>query len=542
MSKLVLSLYKVLVLSSRHDVSALLLEWFPEAGDLDAAFFPTPHLLWNLLWSNVSNNQNGMRIPFSDSDLLKMKINKRLAEAFYSTKSYLPQFMTADSMPSGFPAKSTKAERALSQAFKSIPTAMDFGRSGDSDYLHGKFHESELERWFEDHPTGLVLCQGSRSFAKWLHNGYTIHGENKEITIINDLDYTSADGFRVPHAEVGGVTMGQWSVYSEGLNVYFNSGLHVRRKLKHILKSTEKASPLKDIRQSTTPLLRPNQLLPVSWKKPTVKCPSVFNRNKDVLRLLSKDELMEAYDLELGSQAALHKYWNDSGSIATLGFTDQAPLKVLRQILETAFKAVIHFGDNTMLRDHLCPCDNASAETVKLSNVDRNRRITLGDEDTILSDYTEKAARPDDAEADIKDWDIYSVKSFHRRMSLEKFVPLVCTGVYDEEDHSRLFNALRSLLHRRYWKNVTRSLLKHLRNEHGSDKATVFNTEALTIRRNDIVTSISRLKARGLIKENEDESEILSTFRFNDADEVSFSVHPWVTRKNALIRSMSCNN
>lgn len=260
-----------------------------------------------------------------------------------------------------------------------------------------------------------------------------------------------------------------------------------------------------------------------------MKCPSVFNRNKDVLRLLSKDELMEAYDLELGSQAALHKYWNDSGSIATLGFTDQAPLKVLRRILESAFKAV------TTLRDHLCPCDNASAETVKHSNVDRNRRITLGDEDTILSDYTEKAARPDDAEADIKDWDIYSVKSFHRRT-------LVCTGVYDEEDHSCLFNALRSLLHRHYRKNVTWSLLKHLRNEHGSDKATVFNTEALTIRRNDIVTSISRLKARGLIKENEDESEILSTFRFNDADEVSFSVHPWVTRKNALIRSMSCNN
>ena len=142
----------------------------------------------------------------------------------------------------------------------------------------------------------------------------------------------------------------------------------------------------------------------------------------------------------------------------------------------------------------------------------------------------------------MKDWDVYSVKSFHPCMSLEKFSPMVCTGVYDEEDHPRLFNALRGLLHRRYRKNVTRSLLKHLRKEHGSDQTTVFNSEAVTIRKNDIVTSISRLKARGLIKRDEDENEILSTFKFNDADELSFSVHSLVTRRKAILHKASCKN
>ncbi|GFH50479.1 predicted protein [Chaetoceros tenuissimus] len=130
------------VITGRHDVAALLLQWFPDASDLEPAFFVTPHLLWNLVWSKVLNNPNGMKIPFSDSDLMRAKINKRSAEAFYSTQSYLPQFMTADALPSSFSAKSSKSDRASSQAFKSIPTALDFGRSGDADYLHGKFRKA----------------------------------------------------------------------------------------------------------------------------------------------------------------------------------------------------------------------------------------------------------------------------------------------------------------------------------------------------------------------------------------------------------------
>lgn len=66
-------------------------------------------------------------MEFSNSDLMRAKIDKRSAEAFYSTQSYLPQFMTADSMLAGFPAKSSKSDRAASQAFKSIWTASDFG-------------------------------------------------------------------------------------------------------------------------------------------------------------------------------------------------------------------------------------------------------------------------------------------------------------------------------------------------------------------------------------------------------------------------------
>ena len=295
---------------------------------------------------------------------------------------------------------------------------------------------------------------------------------------------------------------------------------------------TEKASALRELRKSSTLLLQPHQLVPAGWKQPTVKFPSVFNWNKDVLRLLSKDEIMEAYDLELGSQAALHKYWSSTKSAPTLAFTSQAPLKVLRCILEAAFKSVIHLGSNETVKDLLFPCD-ASTETLKHSNLDNYRRITLGDEDTVLTDYTEKAARPDNVEAAIEDWDVYSVESFHPWMTVDKkFSHLVCTGVYDAENHSKLFNALRGLLHRRYRKNVTRSFLKHLRSVYGNKNSTVFNSEALTLRKSHIVDSIDSLKTKGLILECEDEATILSRFNFNDADELSVSVQPWITRRN----------
>lgn len=151
------------VITGRHDVAALLLEWFPDESDVEPAFFATPHLVWNLVWSKVLNNPNGIKIPFSDSELLRAKIDKRSAEAFYSTQAYLPQFMTADSMPSGFPAKSSKTERSASQAFNSIPTAQDYGRSSDSEYLHGKFrkalkdvsnqYKNYLEQKLRNHPS-----------------------------------------------------------------------------------------------------------------------------------------------------------------------------------------------------------------------------------------------------------------------------------------------------------------------------------------------------------------------------------------------------
>lgn len=86
----------------------------------------------------------------------------------------------------GFDFKSVRiflmASLSIREKFKAV---------GPADNL---ITEAELEDWFENHPAGLVLTQGSRVFAEWLHNGYCL----------NRVVYTTVDGFQISHAEVGG--------------------------------------------------------------------------------------------------------------------------------------------------------------------------------------------------------------------------------------------------------------------------------------------------------------------------------------------------
>lgn len=66
------------VITGHHDVAALLLEWFPDASDLEPAFFVTPHLLWNLVWSKVLNNPNGMKIPLRSALLHDHRLYEKI--------------------------------------------------------------------------------------------------------------------------------------------------------------------------------------------------------------------------------------------------------------------------------------------------------------------------------------------------------------------------------------------------------------------------------------------------------------------------------
>ena len=49
--------------------------------------------------------------------------------------------------------------------------------------------------------------------------------------------------------------------------------------------------------------------------------------------------------------------------------------------------------------------------------------------------------------------------------------PLVNKGKYSPVTHGQLFTGLRNLLILRYWKNVTLSLLKYMREEHYPSKS-----------------------------------------------------------------------
>lgn len=146
-------------LKDRDEVAAHLAIWFPDdATPVCASFFPSPHLIMNQVWAQVANCAS---TSFTDTDLLRLKINHRTAESFQAVRTYLPLFMRADGPPKGFNLQSTKKDREGSEAFKSVPSAKDFGRKSDQ-LLYGRFmdalrnvsnrYENYLQQKLSNHP------------------------------------------------------------------------------------------------------------------------------------------------------------------------------------------------------------------------------------------------------------------------------------------------------------------------------------------------------------------------------------------------------
>lgn len=112
-----------------------------------------------------------------------------------------------------------------------------------------------------------IFVQGSQEFCTYVHNGYLLDHENlKAIYAVNNLEDTTADGLEMSHREVGGVLSGKWSVYAQGTSLSVDTSFHVRRNLKHVLKTTETGSSRKMLELADTPVLTSNMLLPKGFK------------------------------------------------------------------------------------------------------------------------------------------------------------------------------------------------------------------------------------------------------------------------------------
>lgn len=240
----------------------------------------------------------------------------------------------------------------------------------------------------------VLFVQGSQSFCTYVHNGYVSHCKNslKVIDVVSGMESTTADGLRLSHEEVGGVISGKWSFYASGVQLKVDTSIHTRRKLKHVLEDTEKGSTVKMLSTSSTPVLKPDMLLPAGWVYPTVRTLSVFNKINDVLRLMTDQELMAAYDVEEDIQSELVTYCNSESSALTRSFVKEAPVKLLCGVGESLFGSVLHLRSNNEIKEALSIGEDESIlsdSTLKASNV---HRFSLGDDDTVLDETTETAA------------------------------------------------------------------------------------------------------------------------------------------------------
>ena len=106
----------------------------------------------------------------------------------------------------------------------------------------------------------------------------------------------------------------------------------VRRSLKHVLRTTKGASSRRQLKGFKKNILTAVDLLKFGEESSAVSTLSVFEKGKLADRLLSRDELMDAYDLELMVHASLKRHCKSAGKSPSRSFVKAVPTKVLRLV------------------------------------------------------------------------------------------------------------------------------------------------------------------------------------------------------------------
>ena len=315
-----------------------------------------------------------------------------------------------------------------------------------------------LSDWISDHKTdGIIFVQGDRKFLEMAFLKMGVTNEARLVYACSEESFWSADGYRMSHAACGGVTDGEWTVYAQNLTMPSFEPSSVRRTLRHVLSSVLGPSSSRILKAANHVPFDSEERVRWRLKQPCVTTPSVFSRGEEVDRLMSIEELMDTYDLELNVQSQLKSFWKSESTSPTLGFVDQIPVKVLRDLGSRAVKDLRAQSTSSVnaAEDSDATVWHANHQTVLTDGF-------VSDTDTvsITSGSGEQAARPDDAEAESEDWDRWMVENY---VPLTGGKPVVCNH---PEHHPRLFDAMRRLLICRYRKNVTMSFIRYLKHTH----------------------------------------------------------------------------
>ena len=365
--------------------------------------------------------------------------------------------------------------------FKSVSTLASFNNITSREEFRSTevgstlISKTSLDEWNQEHcDDGILFIQSDVTFFKSYYTTITaINCQPKLIFVCTDTSFYTADGFRLSHAQVGGVTDGEWTYYTEGLSSFRIPSTSVSRVLGHLLSTTESASTKKLLSKATSPPLSNQSLVPWCNKSIHVETNSVFVKNELVKRVLSYKEWMNVYDIELLTQERMLQLQRNNPDVKpSMSFIFQVPVKLLRSLTSNMVKDSLDVNSPQDDDASISSIDSDSTyikSNTLINNYENDSQsVTSLDDQSLAGELDnsrsfDSAARPDDAEAEVEDWDRWSVTSFE---PITNIVPLVCDGDYDPAGHTRLFNAFRDLLIRKYRLNLMRSFLKYLRCKH----------------------------------------------------------------------------
>ena len=359
-------------------------------------------------------------------------------------------------------------------AFESLSSKLEFDATGFNDLL---LAQSSVVGWVEDRVDScIIMIQSSSSFFKQVSNMLDLAEKDIPLLFVcTEPSFLSSDCFRLSHENCGGVTNGEWSVFVENLPEFnlLSTSNSVKRVLHQVINPVQGSLSTRELNNlqedELAGLANMNERIAWCREKILVKAPSVFHHGELVTRWLSTHELMDAYDIELTVQDALKDYWEKEKTKASLCFVSQVPVKVLSLLTNSL---------QTSLADK-CKLENDSINSYE-SNATLNIENTTpalpehseeDDDESIFGELTltsDMAARPDDAEADPRDWDVWNVTTFDTSSKPNNQEPLVCTGVYDEVKHDTFFDAFRRLMERKYRMIVRKSFVRYMQRQYGN--------------------------------------------------------------------------
>ena len=319
-------------------------------------------------------------------------------------------------------------------------------------------------------------------------------------------------GLVLSHTRIGGITQGRWKL---ALSVKNSGSLPpkwnfspVQRKLHHILRTTEKGisvaspTPSRKRKRSEEYTVTGDSRINtgVTYIPVIAKC--VLNNSGWVKRLLTRQELCEAYDLQVD---VIKKLMQHDTIDDILQYIVKSPAEKAAHCAIQNWLTLIHQAHDFDLERSAAMLPAATC-TESLTTVDNKskpldtstRKIHWykpEDEEALLND--EKAARADDALTDTGQWDHYIVNEYRecdewmdlgnanpdlKSLSVKMIgkqsphvssdsrhhsQPLVCCGGKVTQQHVRLFMCLRKMLVRRSRRNIMQSFLKYLRIRYG---------------------------------------------------------------------------
>ena len=330
----------------------------------------------------------------------------------------------------------------------------------------------ELEElWGKAEENPLVFIQGSITFGERMREMAMEMGCRRLVEIRNvdgnsssamDRNMGSLKTREVSHKQVGGITTGRWLV---GLDMAWPAKFRssrVKRSLKHILKTTKRGTVC-DGNETQHSVSNGSNRIPPGKDCVWVRCHSVLQKGKEVIRRLASSELMDVYDIEEATQRRL-KLFKERNGKESLSFIHQVPAKVLVMI-----GSLVVNEEARVEREKHPPKVVRQSELVESLQCKQEKKMEKEvTKDTVANIEKEeqpdvKAAKNDDAEVDVLQWDQWSVDNFNCPKDQP---PKVCIpGTYSEH-HKRLFGLLRTRLLYRCRRNAFRGFTRYLRLEY----------------------------------------------------------------------------